>query len=368
MTCSPAQLAANRRNALRSSGPKTPSGKEKSRRNALKHGLTGEGIALAGEDQAEIERRFQEFQDELHPNSSLARQLVRKVAFMSVRLERCERYETAVIAKRVRYAVARFDDDRRTEVETQAARIYSEPATTVRRLQMTPEGIDWLLEEWAILRSDLLNPDRNCWTGNHRMHFDALLGRNPGGYRVARIMALSEAMTGFFHHLDKADGEGLEGPARADWAKGELTRLLDVEVDRLKTVRASIDSEAIAADRAEAVDRVLFDPSPEMALARKYEAATERGLYKALKEFRAVQAEVTVEIEADVEVEEIESATEVETTEPEMPEEGEAEEAPAPVRHHFAPASSDPVVSANPTFGPMDNSPRSIGRFGIGAA
>jgi hypothetical protein len=35
----PARLAANRKNALRSTGPKSPSGKQRAARNALKHGL-----------------------------------------------------------------------------------------------------------------------------------------------------------------------------------------------------------------------------------------------------------------------------------------------------------------------------------------
>jgi len=37
--CSPRRIAANRANAQRSTGPRTATGKEKSRRNALKHGL-----------------------------------------------------------------------------------------------------------------------------------------------------------------------------------------------------------------------------------------------------------------------------------------------------------------------------------------
>lgn len=37
---SPKKLAANRANAQRSTGPKTPEGKEKSKQNAVKHGLT----------------------------------------------------------------------------------------------------------------------------------------------------------------------------------------------------------------------------------------------------------------------------------------------------------------------------------------
>lgn len=37
--CSPRKIAANRANAKGSTGPRTATGKEKSRRNALKHGL-----------------------------------------------------------------------------------------------------------------------------------------------------------------------------------------------------------------------------------------------------------------------------------------------------------------------------------------
>ena len=299
MVCSPEKIAANRRNSLKSCGPKTIAGKERSRRNGLKHGLTGQGVALPTEDQAEITRLFTALQKDLRPSNDLSEKLVRRVAFLSVRLERCEKHDTAQTSERVRHAVARFDDERLVAVEAQGACLHGDPATTVRRLQATPQGIDWLLKEWAMLRGDLLNENPARWTQNHRAHFDALLGLNPGGYRVARVKILADAKEGLFHYLDKADGEGLEGPARADWAKGELTRMLDAEVARLKDVRADLDHEGLAADRAEAVDRALFDPSKEAILARKYEAATERAMYKALKELREVESEAIERADED---------------------------------------------------------------------
>ncbi len=44
------QIEANRRNAQKSSGPKTAQGRSISRMNALKHGLLAEQVIVPGED------------------------------------------------------------------------------------------------------------------------------------------------------------------------------------------------------------------------------------------------------------------------------------------------------------------------------
>jgi len=44
------QIEANRRNALKSTGPTTPEGKERSRCNAVRHGLTAETVIAALEN------------------------------------------------------------------------------------------------------------------------------------------------------------------------------------------------------------------------------------------------------------------------------------------------------------------------------
>ena len=49
MSISTKKRLANRRNAQKSTGPTTDEGKAISRRNALKHGLTGQGVALPDE-------------------------------------------------------------------------------------------------------------------------------------------------------------------------------------------------------------------------------------------------------------------------------------------------------------------------------
>ena len=50
-----AQIEANRLNAQKSTGPRTPEGKEKASRNAVKHGLLAGQMVIHGEDPREYD-------------------------------------------------------------------------------------------------------------------------------------------------------------------------------------------------------------------------------------------------------------------------------------------------------------------------
>jgi len=54
----PRQIEANRRNALKGTGPRTAEGKGRSRFNALKHGMTAETPVLPGEDEGAYQKRI----------------------------------------------------------------------------------------------------------------------------------------------------------------------------------------------------------------------------------------------------------------------------------------------------------------------
>src|SRR3954454_7806729 len=62
---SPARLAANRTNSLRSTGPRTPLGKSVSKLNGLVHGMRAESDILPGEDPRELQQRIDVWADEL---------------------------------------------------------------------------------------------------------------------------------------------------------------------------------------------------------------------------------------------------------------------------------------------------------------
>ena len=290
MPCSPARLLANQRNAAKSTGPKTAEGKARSRMNAVKHGLTGEGVALPTEDAAEVDRRFESMQKELKPRGDLAEYLVRRVATMTVRVERCVRQETAILSNRVRHAEADFDDQRAAEVEQAFRNLADDPAKHRRKLLRSPEGVDRMIGAWLGIREDLGSEFPLHARIAHVEMAENLTGRTLGDLPVSRARVLIEALSGNFRFLDDPGKFDHDPAAGRSWAKTRIFELIDAEVARLRDLRESFDPDEIARDRAESVDRVLFDPSKEATLARKYEAAAERNLYKAMDQLHEVNA------------------------------------------------------------------------------
>jgi len=66
----PAQIAANRANARKSTGPRSAEGKSASRFNALKHGIDAASIVIPGEDPADYEALRDHYLHEYRPQSA----------------------------------------------------------------------------------------------------------------------------------------------------------------------------------------------------------------------------------------------------------------------------------------------------------
>jgi hypothetical protein len=91
------QFEANRRNALRSTGPKTDDGKRRSRTNALRHGLTAETVVGSLED-AEDYRAFEAaIISDYCAETAVARELVLRLASLLWRLRRATAIETDLL-------------------------------------------------------------------------------------------------------------------------------------------------------------------------------------------------------------------------------------------------------------------------------
>lgn len=90
-------IIRNRLNAMKSTGPKTVLGKQKSSQNALKHGLTSKRVMLKGERTAQFKKFETEMLADLAPADQVERVLADRVITLTWRLRRAESMESAVI-------------------------------------------------------------------------------------------------------------------------------------------------------------------------------------------------------------------------------------------------------------------------------
>jgi len=133
------QREANRRNARRSTGPKTVEGKNAIRWNALKHGLLANAVVLPQEDRAEYERLWAGLAESLQPVGMLEALLVEEIACTYWRRRRAVRAEAATIE--IGMNLARID------VHLKQGEIEQEEAERdISKLQCTVVGLERLGE------------------------------------------------------------------------------------------------------------------------------------------------------------------------------------------------------------------------------
>ena len=87
------RLEANRRNALRSTGPRTEDGKQRSRVNALRHGLTAETVVGSLEDAEDYKAFEAAIIADYEAETAVARELVLRLASLLWRLRRANAIE-----------------------------------------------------------------------------------------------------------------------------------------------------------------------------------------------------------------------------------------------------------------------------------
>jgi len=102
------QVRANKRNARRSTGPRTKKGKARSSQNAVTHGLSAESILLPGEDAEEYRRYAEEVRAERRPQGPVEKDLVEQLISYGWRLRRVGCYESYLI----RAAIAEREEQR----------------------------------------------------------------------------------------------------------------------------------------------------------------------------------------------------------------------------------------------------------------
>ena len=253
------------RPALR--GPVTPEGKERSRRNGCKDGLTGKGIVLPPDAAAEVDRREAAFARDFRPRNAVERDLVRQMALGSWRREvlsiRIDQHDARMNAANF----ANWVEDQRLAAAGLGRRLADDPERAVIRLRRTSAGCGWLSGRWVLLGNGLSTAEEGgpgcTWTDADLALALDLLGL-PAGLR---------------HLDDRAVRLGsLRAEARSgsEGAVAELRELIAEEVaeleERDEEAWADIERPRLEGWRA----GVEIDLGPEGERLHRYEMAADR--------------------------------------------------------------------------------------------
>ena len=103
------QIAANRANALKSTGPRTPEGKAASSANALKSGIYARDTVVAGEDPARLEALRDSLYETHRPEHADERILVDSIISNAWSLERLRKCQTQLWDRMMRTGEQNYD-------------------------------------------------------------------------------------------------------------------------------------------------------------------------------------------------------------------------------------------------------------------
>jgi len=258
----PAQKAANRRNAQKSTGPKSPEAKSRSRKNALKHGLTGEGQDLPPE--VALNARLYERDLEAHypPRTQSHRFAIRQAALAMARMDQAVRLEMAAREEdRTRAALA-WEVDRAAEAAKLGANLRKKPELTRLKLLRTTQGVSWLIDQWRILL-DVLDAT-NTWSDEQRELAADLLGVIP-------------------------EFRSLESRIRKERTPEELRDLAESQIAELQERQENGLDELNKMDRALAVTGAAFEVSDDAWRIRRYEQSCWKKYQQAMKELEPLR-------------------------------------------------------------------------------
>jgi hypothetical protein len=343
LASSQARIAANRRNSLRSTGPRTEAGKNASRLNGLTHGLTASTLILPSEKAADFERRMDEVCKVLLPRNEVERMLVFSTVRASWLLGRADRVQTARIAAIIESAPDREQEEtyelgkrlffnnngplqtwgvlhynfttERTSYSRQPVH-PDDPDTLVRKLCKTASGCRWLLDEWARLRA-LVEPGKS-WQAMDKFKATRLLSRQPADCIWDRTIAElwlrtwtinAQRETAWVELKSEMSSEEYRyvrktitwmWPDMLDSNDQQTERqiviaIIDRAVDEIKA-KAAIVAQRAERDAKRLADCLSFDDSDAGDRIRKYEQAHQRTMFRSLRELYKTRAE-TAEVE-----------------------------------------------------------------------
>jgi hypothetical protein len=244
-----------------SGGPRTPEGKEQSRRNALKRGLRS-AIVFPDDLADVVTRRTHDFYVEFEPRTPYEELLVRQMAIASARVERCASLSVADLIRTADRAEYCWETDRRMSVDNYAVRLSKDPQRVARGLRKSRQGTDWLLERWEALGA--IARAVGCWDDDQRRLAFDMLGI-PLELRIATFNVPS-----------------------ADDVEG-LIALVDSQIARLRDDQEAVLDELNDAERAMTMAGMPLEEDAATARLRKDECRARNDFDKARAELLRIR-------------------------------------------------------------------------------
>ncbi len=335
---SQARIEANRRNAKKSTGPKTDEGKKRSRQNALKHGLeaTTEILLDAAPNNAvaaEFERTRNDWLERMKPDDPLEEALLDAACRSSWRLRTIAKAEDSATDQRIRHAKSvhmrkqkdrvdalvhdlLFDPVARYEAPAHdpERKLPANPGPIIREIESMVEGVDWLLEKWDNLRFQL--ETSGYWHFQEKFHIIRMLGRKTEEGQLDKVVSdiimhchvahpctwdlFSEFFQGAMGTCNRVPyyrrvEEVMDNlPTDPEVSRTFLRNLMNSEISRLQQLRPHLLAQA-ERDRAAAETQAFCDTSPASLLMDRYATNAARELHRAvdgLNKHRKAKAEI----------------------------------------------------------------------------
>jgi hypothetical protein len=149
------QIEANLANSKRSCGPKTDSGKDRSKLNATRHGMAARSAEAEAGLSPEFADRRAKWSAIFEPADDHGEWALDQAVAASLRIERCGRsLEVLNVAERTRAALV-WDQDRQFEAATVFVRLPKDPFLASRQLETTLAGVRMLVDAWIYLAQPL---------------------------------------------------------------------------------------------------------------------------------------------------------------------------------------------------------------------
>ena len=273
-TMSPAQLTANRRNAQKSTGPKTEKGRAVSKLNALKHGILSKEVVVRGrqikEDESEFAALHLRFWEDWNPVGATEEMLVGEIVTTHWRLRRALKAESGEIALSV--------DGGQWKRSRDNAKLQWNPLATwrdpVSKLEDSSLGnsflADWLCDVRA--RVEL---EGELTEAAIKMLFHGQPNTLSMGLAKLRMRLLQNP-------------DGTDAASRREENKKQALAYIDRELGRLESRKADCEKREAAEEETRQAAAVL----PSLAVLDKimrYETKLERQMYRAMNQLERLQ-------------------------------------------------------------------------------